>query len=252
MTPCDRVRELLSAALDDELGPDDRHLVDFHLDGCSDCRGFADDLVGWRTDVAAAGERLEPPAGLAAAIASSPCQRWLTLLFEAVDRQISEPNLERLLGHLDRCPGCREAWMDLTLLHQTGEVLEPGDDLVARCVAAPRPRRARARVLERRTVAAAAYILAVTASLVVGNPVLIARTPVPDTVQRVATDVGEEVAEVASDGRGEARVMLWRAWRAAVRGADAVREFLDPVLPDRPHDDDSTPTDPTDGGSDDD
>jgi predicted anti-sigma-YlaC factor YlaD len=251
MTSCDRVRALLSASLDDDLGVDDRGLVDRHLDGCRACRSFADDLAGWWSDVAIAGEALEPPAGLAAAIASSPCQRWLTLLFEAVDRQISEPNLERLLGHLDRCPGCREAWMDLTLLHQTGEMLEPADDLVARCVATPRARRARPRVLERRTVAAAAYILAVTASLAVGNPVLIARTPVPDTVQRVATDVGEEVAEVASDGRGEARVMLWRVWRAAVRGTETVREFLDPILPDRRHDDDSTSTDPTDGGSDD-
>ncbi len=252
MTPCDRIRALLSTALDDPLGPQDRRLVDDHLDVCRDCRSFAGELAEWWRDLSAAGDTLDPPAGLAASIASSPCQRWLTLLFEAVDRQISEPNLERLLGHLDRCPGCREAWMDLTLLHQTGEVLEPGDDLVARCVAAPRARRARPHVLERRTVAAAAYILAVTASLVVGNPVLIARTPVPDTVQRMATGVGEEVAEAASDGRGEARVMLWRAWRTAVRGAEAIREFLDPILPDGQHDDHPTSTDPTDGGSDDD
>jgi predicted anti-sigma-YlaC factor YlaD len=252
MTTCDRIRELLSTALDAALPQADRRVVDDHLAACPSCRSFASDLTDWWTDLARAGESLEPPTGLEHAIASSPCQRWLSLLFEAVDRQISEPNLERLFGHLERCAGCREAWIDLTLLHQTGELLEPSDDLVARCVAAPRRRRPRTRILERRTVAAAAYILAVTTSLAIGNPVLIARTPAPDAVQRVATDVGEEVAEVASDGRGEARVMLWRVWRAAARGADAVRDLVDPLLPDRtPHENDTNAAS-TDGGSDDD
>ena len=41
----------------------------------------------------------------------------------------------------------------------------------------------------------------------------------------MATGVGEEVAEVASDGRGEARVMLWRIWKWGEDKVDAVRSF---------------------------
>jgi predicted anti-sigma-YlaC factor YlaD len=223
---CDRIRELLAAAVDAPLASGEARRVEEHLDRCDDCRSWAEDLRAWRDDLVAAGDGLEPPDGLGAAIASSPCHRWLSLLFEAVDHRISDANLERLLGHLDRCPDCRGAWTDLTLLHQTGEILEPADHLTAACVAAPWRKRRTVRLLERRTVVAAAYILAVTASLVVGNPVLIARTSPPETVEQVA-------AEVATDGRGEARVMLWRVWQAATRGAAAVHDLLEPILPDR-------------------
>ena len=251
MNTCDRVRVLLSESLDTALAAADVQRVDEHLSTCEACRIFADDLHGWHADATDAGSALEPPDGLEPAIATSPCHRWLSLLFEAVDRQISESNLERLLGHLDGCDSCRDAWIDLTLLHQIGEALEPTDDLVERCVRAPRRRRRPVRILQRRTAAAAAYVLAVAASLAIGNPVLIARTSAPDTVHKVATDVGAEVVQVASDGRGEARVMLWRTWRAVARGAEAVRDFLDPILPDRRQHDEPSTAASADGGSDD-
>ena len=208
MSGCDRIRELLAEALDAPLGPSETRRVDRHVDACDACRSWAGDLRTWHHDLVTAGSGLEPPDGLDAAIASSPCHRWLSLLFEAVDHRISDVNLERLLGHLDACPDCRGAWTDLPLLHQTGEILEPADHLTAACVAAPRRRHRTVRLLERRTVAAAAYILAVTASLVVGNPVLIARTSPPETVEQVATEVGaEKVLGSAVDAEAHADIV---------------------------------------------
>jgi predicted anti-sigma-YlaC factor YlaD len=42
---CDRAREYASLRLDGELSDFERALLDSHLDRCSSCRAFADDLV---------------------------------------------------------------------------------------------------------------------------------------------------------------------------------------------------------------
>jgi predicted anti-sigma-YlaC factor YlaD len=221
MTRCDDLRLLMT--LDDERN--DAQVV-AHLECCDECRGFVLTLDAWQKDARTVGDALEPTGDLEARISASPCQRWLSLLFLAVDRDISSTQLERLLQHLDQCDSCRDAWNDLSLMHQVGQALRPGTEAIDRCLAIPRlPRRPR--VLGRRTVAAAAYAVAVTASLVIGNPVLIARTPPRGTVQRVATDVRSEMAEVAENGRGELRVVLWRIWQAAERGAASIRETFD-------------------------
>jgi hypothetical protein len=73
---------------------------------------------------------------------------------------------------------------------------------------------------------AAAYFLAVLTSLVIGNPVTLARSGAGDAVGRVAEVVSTEVVEVAENGRGEARIMLWRMWKWGERKVEAVRDFV--------------------------
>jgi hypothetical protein len=165
---------------------------------------------------------IEPPPDLASELSSSPCRRWLGLLYTAVDREITEGNLERLLGHLESCPACRRAWNDLTLIHQIGTALEPPPGLLQRCLR-PRARPLYRVTMGRRAAAAAAYVLAAASALMIGNPVSIARSPV---VQQVADTVSSEVREVAIDGRGEIRVALWRAWRWASRQIDTLQEAI--------------------------
>lgn len=43
--PCAVARELVSAAADDELAPDEEHRLAHHLDGCPDCVAYADRLA---------------------------------------------------------------------------------------------------------------------------------------------------------------------------------------------------------------
>jgi hypothetical protein len=73
---------------------------------------------------------------------------------------------------------------------------------------------------------AAAYFLAVLTSLVIGNPVTLARSGAGDAVGRVAEAVSTEVSGVAESGRGEARIMLWRVWKWGERKVEAVRDFV--------------------------
>ncbi len=78
-------------------------------------------------------------------------------------------------------------------------------------------------ILNRRLATAAAYFLAVLTSLVIGNPVTLARS---ETVGRVATVVTTEVEQVAVQGRGEARIALWRIWKWGEKKVEAVRDFV--------------------------
>jgi hypothetical protein len=73
---------------------------------------------------------------------------------------------------------------------------------------------------------AAAYFLAVLTSLVIGNPVTLARSGADEALGRVAEVVSSEVSDVAEQGRGEARIMLWRLWKWGERKIEAVREFV--------------------------
>lgn len=81
-------------------------------------------------------------------------------------------------------------------------------------------------ILNRRMATAAAYFLAVLTSLVIGNPVTLARSQAGTTVGRVAEVVSAEVSDVAEHGRGEARIMLWRVWKWGERKVEAVRHFV--------------------------
>jgi predicted anti-sigma-YlaC factor YlaD len=225
MSGCEPYRDLLTPLLEGELEADEAARVRAHLEACEECRELAEALEMVAGAVAPLDE-LQPPAGLADDLASSPCRRWLGLLFRAVDRELGEANLNRLLGHLDSCETCRRAWNDLSLIHQVGDAMVPPPHLLARCIAV-RSRPRRRRVLGRHTASAAAYILAALVSLAVANPVTMTRgREAADTVQRLAATVSEEVSDVASDGRGELRVMLWRAWQWTSRQADAVRHVL--------------------------
>ena len=72
----------------------------------------------------------------------------------------------------------------------------------------------------------AAYFLAVITSLVIGNPVTLARSGAGEAVGRVAEAVSTEVGEVAESGKGEVRIMLWRMWKWGERKVEAVRDFV--------------------------
>jgi predicted anti-sigma-YlaC factor YlaD len=223
MSRCDEVRESLSAYLDGELEARDARDVERHLAHCQECADLrhALELV---SEAVTPLRSLEPPPHLEADLVASPCRRWLRLLMSAIDREIAQQDLDRLLVHLEGCPACTRIWTDLSLVHQVSEAMLPPAGLAERCVAVRRQPRVRP-IMSRRAAVAAAYALAALASLMVLNPVSIARVP---DVQRVASSVTEEVNLVADEGRGELRVMMWRAWRWGNRQIAAVREMLSP------------------------
>jgi predicted anti-sigma-YlaC factor YlaD len=225
MAGCADVRDLLSLYLEGELEEEQAMTVREHLGECEDCAGILETLESI-IDSGSALDELDPPDHLLSDLASSPCTRWLGLLFQAVDREISQHNLERLLTHLEACPSCRRAWQDLTLVHQVSDAMEPSQYLLKRCIAARDRKPEAPRLLNRRMATAAAYFLAVFTSLVIGNPVTLARSGAGEAVGRVAEVVSTEVSGVAESGRGEARIMLWRLWKWGERKVEAVRDFV--------------------------
>jgi predicted anti-sigma-YlaC factor YlaD len=225
MLSCTDVRDLLSLYLDGELEEEKACAVRDHLADCSECTELAETMEL----IAGAGATLaglEPPDHLTGDLQASPCRRWMGLLFQAVDREISQHNLERLLTHLEACPSCRRAWQDLTLIHQVSEAMEPPPYLVNLCIRAREKRPGVRPILNRRMATAAAYLLAVLTSLIIGNPVTLARSQAGTTVGRVVDVVSTEVSEAAEEGRGEARIMLWRVWKWGERKVEAVRDFV--------------------------
>ena len=227
MLTCEQARELLGQLLEGTLTDETRIALEQHLASCAECRETRAALEMIRAVLPRLGE-LEPPQQLANDLAASPCRRWLGLLHQAVDHEIDHRGLERLLAHLDGCPTCRQAWNDLSLIRQVSDALEPPPSLLERCIEAPR-RVFRRPILSRRVATAAAYLMAVLVSLMVGNPVSIARSPV---VQRVTTAVTSEVGQAAEHGRGEVRVMLWRAWQWAERQVSAIVDLVQPAATD--------------------
>jgi predicted anti-sigma-YlaC factor YlaD len=225
MDRCADVRELLSLHLEGELEDAQAVAVRDHLAGCAECAGLSETMA----EIIAGGgvlADLEAPDGLASDLAASPCRLWLGLLFQAVDHEISPANLERLLTHLETCPACRATWQDLTLIHQVSEAMEPSQYLLKRCIGARERRPKAPPILNRRLAVAAAYMLAVVTSLIVGNPVTLARSQAAPAVERVAEVVSSEVGEVAAQGRGEVRVMLWRIWKWGEGKVETVRSLL--------------------------
>ena len=225
MASCSDLRESLSLYLEGELDAAQADEVTTHLASCAEC----EELASTMSEVMGLGAvlaDLEPPEGLAADLATSPCRLWLGLLFQAVDHEISQQNLERLLSHLESCPSCRRTWQDMTLMHQAAEAIEPSQYLLKRCINARHRRPKTAPILNRRLATAAAYLLAVMTSLIVGNPVTLARSQAVPAVERVAEVVTTEVAEAAQQSRGEMRVMLWRVWKWGENKAEAVRSYF--------------------------
>ena len=225
MSGCTDVRDLLSLYLEGELEEEQAITVREHLAECEDCAGILETLESI-VEAGSALDELDPPDHLLSDLASSPCTRWLGLLFQAVDREISQHNLERLLTHLEACPSCRRTWQDLTLIHQVSDAMEPSQYLLKRCIAARDRKPEAPRLLNRRMATAAAYFLAVLTSLVIGNPVTLARSGAGEAVGRVAEAVSTEVSGVAESGRGEARIMLWRVWKWGERKVEAVRDYV--------------------------
>ena len=225
MFGCTDARDLLSLYLEGELEEEQAVIVREHLAECEDCAGILETLESI-VDAGSSLDDLDPPDHLLSDLASSPCTRWLCLLFQAVDREISQHNLERLLTHLEACPSCRHTWQDLTLIHQVSDAMEPSQYLLKRCIAAREKRPESRPLLNRRMATAAAYFLAVLTSLVIGNPVTLARSGAGEAVGRVAEVVSTEVSGVAESGRGEARIMLWRVWKWGERKVEAVRDFV--------------------------
>ncbi len=221
MKSCDTTRELFSLYLEGELKPDETTTFETHIERCSDCREILSDLQEI-LEIGRTMADLEPPAQLRVEVADSPCRRWLGLLFSAIDREISEANLDRLFQHLEDCPSCRGAWSDFSLIHQIGESLTPPAHLLSRCLRPRRPFSAR-RVLGRKTATAAAYSLAILASLAIGNPVTLARYEASPPIRQVGAFFEDGVSGAAATGRSEAKVMLWRAMNLGEQVADAAR-----------------------------
>lgn len=224
MTRCDELRELLPGYAYGELEPGAAAAVRDHLSDCPECRRLVEVLGFVAVEANALGD-LDPPHELVDEIGLNHCRRWLALLFAAVDRELPEDQLERLLSHLEACSSCRRSWADLTLMHQVGEALIPPQGLVERSSSPSRWRLPR-RVLGMRTATAAAYLLAVLTSLLVGNPVSLARYQAGQAVDQVASSIHTEVTEATSSGQGELKVMLYRVWRWGSRQAEAIKQLL--------------------------
>jgi predicted anti-sigma-YlaC factor YlaD len=229
MSGCTEVRELFGAVIEGDATAAQSERVAAHTAECTECAELFDamELVVGAGDVLV---DVEPPPELSAELAASPCRRWLGLLYQAVDREISQPNLERLLSHLEACASCRQVWHDLTLMHQVGDAMSPPRHLLDRCIRV-RDAVARIAVLPRRTATAAAYVLALIASLAIGNPAIIAQDLQATASERVSW-AASEVSDVAADGRGEARVLLWRALRWGEAKVDTVRGWIDRLTDD--------------------
>jgi len=219
MTSCATYRERFSLLLEGALEPQQARELEQHLERCSECAQLLE-IVRQCVDAAAGLDELEPPAQLHDELVSSPCRRWLGLLHSAIDRDISEANLARLLAHLEACDSCRRAWNDMSLIHQVGAAMVPRPELVGRCIAAhhrPKPR-----IIGRYTAIAAAYLLA----LVIGPPVTLARPELSDAVSQLAYSVSTGVAEAAEDSKGEVRIMLWRTWQWSKRQVASAQQLL--------------------------
>lgn len=224
MSDCTTIRDLFAAVLENDASESERAEVRSHVEECTECA----ELFEAMSMVVGAGDfmsAIEPPPHIAEEISANPCRRWLGLLYQAVDREISPANLDRLLPHLESCPSCRQVWHDLTLIHQVGDAMAPPRHLLDRCLRV-RDAVARITILPRRTATAAAYVLALLASLAIGNPTIIAQDLQAVASEKV-TKAASGVSEVAADGRGEARVALWRAMRWGESKIDAVRGWVD-------------------------
>jgi len=240
---CTELRDLFAAVLENEAAPADVELVRSHIDGCAECSELFDAMAM----IVGAGDFLgdvEPPPRLGAELASSPCRRWLGLLYQAVDREISPANLDRLLPHLESCPSCRQVWHDLTLIHQVGDAMTPPNYLLQKCIMV-REAIARITILPRRTATAAAYVLALLASLAIGNPTIIAQDLHSVATEQVAK-AASGVSEVAADGRGEARVALWRAMKWGENKIDAVLGLFNQLRNDDDNDTGAAAAEPVD------
>ncbi len=227
MSRCDEIRGLFSAYLEGELDAHDQKRVREHLAECPDCASLMDTL---RMVIATGQEvqSVEPPASVAEEIGSSPCSRWQSMLFNAADRDLSADALPRLLEHLESCPTCRRTWDDLTLMHQVQQALPPPPGLVEKCCSVPFRKRRRVphRIMGIRTATAAAYVLAILTTLTIGNPVTLARNEAGGVLHHTRTAVHYGIERLASDGRGELRLAVWRAWQWGERQVDAVRSML--------------------------
>ena len=233
MNTCTDIRDLFTAVLENEAAQTEVKQVRDHIDECTECAELfeAMEMIVGAGDFLA---DLEPPSHIGDEIASSPCRRWVGLLYQAVDREISQTNLERLLTHLEACPSCREVWHDLSLIHQVSDAMEPPNHLLQQCIRV-RDAVRKIAILPRRTATAAAYILALLASLAIGNPTIIAQDLHSAAAERVAK-AASSVTEVAADGRGEARVALWRTMKWGEEKIDAVRGWIERL---RNNDDDA-------------
>ena len=224
MNACTDIRDLIPAVLENEAAETEVERVRAHIEQCPECAEVFE-AMGM---IVGAGDflaDLDPPPRLGEELASSPCRRWLGLLYQAVDREITPTNLDRLLPHLEACPSCRQVWHDLTLIHQVGDAMAPPNHLLQKCIKV-REAVARIAILPRRTATAAAYILALLASLAIGNPTIIAQDLHSVASEKVAM-AASGVSEVAADGRGEVRVALWRTIKWGEDTIDSVIGWID-------------------------
>lgn len=224
---CDpRLRELLPAWAAGELEAAEAEAVERHLEACAECRELAGRLASIHSALAPLRE-LEPPQALTGELTSTACERWRLLLFSAMDGAVGEEELEPLLEHLDGCPACTAVWTALTTARGVLAPLQPPPRLLEQCRRIPWAARRR-RIPGVRTAAAAAYVLAVAVSLLLGNPVTLARQEMRTAVTSVGKTVQAQVREVKDDGRGELRLVVWKIWRLGEHTVDAIHRILAP------------------------
>ncbi len=231
MSCTSRFRELLPVWAAEELELPEARSVEKHLEECVECRLLGEELRRIRRDLEPIRD-LDPPTHLEEGLSGSACSRWRRVLFTALDGELPEEELPALLEHLDDCPDCSGVWTALSALRQVGPSLAPPPGLALRCQRIPWVVRRR-RIPGARAALAMAYVLAVAVSLLLGNPVALARREVQTAADRVGQRVENHVQAVEDEGRGEFRLLVWRIWRMGERTATAVQKIFEN---DRPKD----------------
>ncbi len=234
MSCTDPLRNLLPAWVAGELDGPEAGRVEAHAAACPECAGLAETL----REIAGATEpfgTVEPPDGLETTVSGRSCPRWQAALTAALDGELPEDRLGQLLEHMESCAGCSAVWTALTVLREAGEALTVPPGLEARCRAVPGAERSFS-LPGTRTAVAVAYAAALVVSLVLGNPVALARNQMHAVTGHIGRTVRTGVVTLRDEGRGELRMLVWRAWRMGNGVAAVVRSAFRPVTGSGPDD----------------
>ncbi|MGD9495893.1 MAG: zf-HC2 domain-containing protein [Armatimonadota bacterium] len=169
--------EEIQSLIDGELAPQQRSVVEVHLQRCEHCRELATRVRGTAELLRALG-RARPPAGLPArilsVIAQAPAPEALTcaesveLASAYLDAELEGPERDAFEAHVYTCESCYAALRQMggvaAVLRATPSAATPAD-LHARITAAVAAERRRAAVFTWRRIAAAGGAVAAAAAV---------------------------------------------------------------------------------------
>lgn len=178
MSRCAQIAAWLEAGGKGEVPP----RLASHAEQCDACAAALDRAAGLG-DGAARVRALHAPAELVQRLKALPlvapaCERAIEGIFSAMDGDLAAPDRPELLAHLRGCESCRRVWEAFATLRELGQRTVVGPRLRARLALHPSRHvsiRRQHRFFDLRLATAAAYLLAATTVLLVGDPGRVAR-----------------------------------------------------------------------------